>query len=163
MSNEHVQESLFGEDGPPGAQEGVIWGFADHRFLPNFHPSPIEFEGVVFPTVEHAFQAAKTLDRSQRLAIAALPTPGKAKRAGRKLDLRGDWEAVKVDCMRHLLRLKFRPGSALAAKLVATHPARIFEANSWGDTFWGVDHRTGRGRNHLGILLEEIRSELMGS
>lgn len=161
MSHQPTQASLFGGESSRPAPEGAIWGFGEHGFLSNFYPSPVVFEGMEFPTVEHAFQAAKTLDRNERARIATLPTPGRAKRAGRKLALRQDWEGVKVAVMRQLLVEKFRPGSRLAAELVATHPAPIFEANHWNDRFWGVDEVTGAGRNQLGLLLEEIRARLL--
>mgnify|MGYP003560200375 CR=1 FL=1 len=66
-----------------------------YAFLSNFYHSPIIYEGLEYPTVEHAFQAAKTLKMSERESIAALPTPGAAKRAGRQVSLRKDWEEVK--------------------------------------------------------------------
>ena len=69
----------------------------EYAFLSNFAASEIEFEGIVFPTVEHAFQAAKTLNITKRKEIAALPTPGQAKRAGRSVELRPDWEDIKID------------------------------------------------------------------
>ena len=66
----------------------------EFEFLSNFFPSPIRFEGMVYPTVEHAFQAAKTMDMAKRKMIAGLPSPGQAKREGRKVTLRPDWEEV---------------------------------------------------------------------
>lgn len=134
-----------------------------HAFLSNFHPSPIEFEGIEFPTVEHAFQAAKSSDPEIRREIAALPTPGKAKRAGRKVkDFdRVSWEAKKVEVMRQLVRLKFEIPE-LRELLVATGDEQIQEGNSWNDTFWGVSLKTGKGQNHLGRIIEEIRAEING-
>jgi predicted NAD-dependent protein-ADP-ribosyltransferase YbiA (DUF1768 family) len=70
-----------------------------HRFLSNFYkpPEPIEWEGVLYPTTEHAFQAAKTLDRVKRKEIAEASSPGMAKRLGRALrPIRPDWEQVKA-------------------------------------------------------------------
>src|SRR6476620_11263121 len=69
----------------------------DYRFLSNFWPAVIEFEGLTYPTVEHAYQSAKTLDLDERKRIAALPTPADAKAAGRALKLRDDWERAKFD------------------------------------------------------------------
>jgi hypothetical protein len=34
----------------------------EYRFLSNFYPAEVSFEGLVFPTVEHAYVAAKTTD-----------------------------------------------------------------------------------------------------
>jgi len=132
----------------------------EYEFLSNFYESEIEYEGVLFPTVEHAFQGAKTLDIEERRDMAKVPTPGSAKRRGRKVKLRSDWEQIKVGLMRELLRLKFGDGD-LAGRLLGTGTAELIEGNTWNDTFWGVCR--GRGRNMLGQLLMEIRAELQDS
>lgn len=129
----------------------------EYGFLSNFYPSPIEYKGIKYPTVEHMFQALKSLNPVERMAIAAAATPGQAKRMGRRVSLRGDWEAVKVDVMRTALQLKFSDPT-LKAKLIATGDAELIEGNTWNDTFWGVCR--GTGRNMLGTLLMELRSNL---
>ena len=125
----------------------------EFRFLSNFWPSPIEYEGIWYPSVEHAYQAAKTLKVSDRKRIAKLITPGKAKRAGKELDLRPDWEEIKLDVMRELLQKKFAYRD-LMFRLKKTE-GELIEGNTWGDTFWGICN--GKGENHLGKLLMEIR------
>jgi ribA/ribD-fused uncharacterized protein len=132
----------------------------DHGWLSNFWPSPIELDGATYPTVEHAFQAAKTLDLEAREPIRQTTSPGQAKRLGRKVLLRPDWEQVKVEIMRGLLRKKFADPS-LAALLRATGDRELIEGNTWNDRFWGVCR--GAGKNWLGRLLMEIRSELSNS
>jgi len=116
---------------------------------------------VRYPTVEHAYQAAKTLDQKARERIRLLPTAGKAKAAGKRLKIRPDWEAIKVDVMRGLLRQKFRPDTFLARVLLETGERELIEVNTWGDRFWGECPR-GVGENQLGKLLMEIRGELRG-
>lgn len=128
-----------------------------YAFLSNFFPSNIIVCGVAYPTVEHAFQAHKTLSQKERKAIATLPTPGRAKRAGRALELRSDWDEVKIPVMKTLLEKKFE-NPVLAERLLATGNATIMESNHWGDIFWGVSG--GTGLNHLGKLLMEIRDDL---
>lgn len=132
----------------------------EHAFLSNFAPSPILMDGIEFATVEHAFQAMKTLDAAMRKSIAVAPTPGKAKRMGRKVALRHDWEQVKIDVMRDCLRLKFAD-SQLMQMLINTASAALIEGNTWGDTFWGCVNVGGqwRGQNNLGKLLMEIRHD----
>ena len=127
------------------------------RFLSNFYPSIIEFEGQRYPTVEHAFQAAKTSDPKLRKRIREAGTPGTAKALGRKVPLRQDWERVKLDVMLGFLRKKFGH-SMLRDLLLGTGTAKLVEGNTWNDTFWGVVD--GRGRNHLGRLLMQVRDEL---
>ncbi len=133
----------------------------EHAFLSNFHPSPITFEGIVFPTVEHAFQAAKSNDPATRRIIASKETPGKAKRAGGRRGIVHDfdfdaWEVKKIEIMTHLCCLKFLD-PALRAALKATGDQELQEGNNWNDTFWGVSLKTGKGRNELGKILMRIR------
>jgi ribA/ribD-fused uncharacterized protein len=130
----------------------------DHDFLSNFHPSPIEVDGILYPTVEHAFQAAKTDDADEKRAVAEAATPGSAKRKGKKVQLRSDWEQVKVGIMEDFVRLKFTTHADLREQLLATGEAELVEGNNWNDTFWGVCR--GKGRNELGKVLMKVRSEL---
>lgn len=135
----------------------------EYGFLSNFYelPEPIEYEGIKYHTVEAAFQAAKTLDEEQRYLMSQLP-PGKAKRAGRKLKLRDDWDQVKKDVMYELLKLKFTIPS-LKAQLLAIDHLTLMEGNTWGDKYWGcVRDLNGNwtGQNWLGRLLMKVRQEL---
>ena len=86
-------------------------------FLSNFYPSPILVGGDLYPTVEHAFQALKTLDKEERKEIRLASTPGRAKRLGRKCTLRSDWETHKVSIMDRLIFRKFASSSELEEKL----------------------------------------------
>lgn len=133
-----------------------------HAFLSNFHPAPMRIDGIDFPTVEHAFQAAKTADRETKKKIAEKDTPGKAKRAGGRRgiikDFDPDWEAKKVQIMEDLCRRKFE-NPELRAQLDATKGHELQEGNTWNDTFWGVSLKTGKGRNELGKILMKIRDE----
>jgi N-glycosidase YbiA len=129
-----------------------------YSFLSNFHYQPVHYDGITYPTSEHAFQAAKSLDSRERARIADCATPGIAKRAGRMLALRPDWEAVKLQIMEEIVRIKFENPN-LASLLKATDNEELVEGNTWNDTFWGVCK--GRGSNHLGKILMRIRSDLI--
>jgi ribA/ribD-fused uncharacterized protein len=113
---------------------------------------------LVYPTVEHAFQAAKTLDPTGREMIRRATSPKQAKALGYKVKLRPDWESVKLNVMEQCLREKFKPGTQLSQELLATGSRELVEGNTWNDTFWGVCR--GQGKNHLGRLLMKIRKEL---
>jgi len=129
------------------------------EYLSNFSRSDLVYEGVSYPTVEHAYQAQKTLSQIERIRIAGLETPGKAKKAGRDVDLREDWEDVKFQVMVDLLRLKFRIPLYREA-LMSTEDSEIIEdASGWNDTVWGVG-RAGSGQNLLGKALMKIREEI---
>ena len=129
-----------------------------YSFLSNFHPSPVRIGAFTAPTVEHAYQALKTLSEEEVKWVLEAETPAGAKRRGRRVTLRPDWQAVQLAGMEQALRLKFAPGSELAGMLLATGDAELIEGNYWNDRFWGVCR--GEGLNHLGRLLMKIRREL---
>ncbi len=128
-----------------------------YRFLSNFWDVNVRFESETYPSSEHAFQAAKTLDRAWRNRIRNCETAGKAKRMGRKCPLRPNWDNIRLDVMRIILREKFSH-PILEAQLLMTGDRELIEGNSWGDTFWGVCK--GVGENWLGKLLMELRAEI---
>lgn len=127
------------------------------RFLSNFWPSVVQLDGVKFSSVEHAYQAAKTFDDEMRQKIKNAKTANIAKKLGQKVELRKDWESVKLDVMEKLLREKFAIPE-LKQLLLDTGDAELVEGNWWGDRFYGVCD--GKGLNHLGRLLMLIRSDL---
>ena len=129
-----------------------------YRFLSNFYKSQVEFEGALYSSVEHAYQAAKTLNLKERETIRNAFSPAEAKKLGKEVTLRDDWETVKLQIMRSLLEKKFASGTLLATRLAFTRNAHIVEENRWGDTFWGTCD--GVGQNHLGRILMEIRDKL---
>ena len=130
----------------------------EYRFLSNFFPAVVTLDGETYPSVEHAYQAAKTTSPIAREAIRTCPKPGQAKRNGRMVQLRPDWEEIKLDVMRDLLWQKFQHYD-LREQLLATGDRRLIEGNHWNDTFWGVCR--GVGQNWLGVLLMEIREEML--
>jgi ribA/ribD-fused uncharacterized protein len=129
-----------------------------YRFLSNFSPAQVEFEGLTYPSVEHAYQSAKTTELEIRKHFAdSQISAGFAKKMGKCIELRPDWNEVKDSVMETLLRKKFNPPN-LRTMLLSTGSESLVEGNTWGDTYWGVCR--GVGQNKLGILLEKIREEL---
>lgn len=126
-------------------------------FLSNFSPSPFRIDYVLFPTMEHYFQANKADNQNDYLHIAYAPIPGEAKRLGRKIQLRPDWEKIKDNVMLTGLRKKFADPE-LRNLLLATGDEELIEGNYWGDTYWGVCN--GVGQNKLGKLLMQVREEI---
>lgn len=131
-----------------------------YRFLSNFYPCKVKYQGIYYPTVEHGFQACKSLLKKDRLRIGKLPTAAAAKQAGRKLKLRKDWETYKEVIMYNFLKQKFKweKNPILAGKLKDTGDAKLIEGNWWGDIYWGVCD--GKGQNRLGVLLMKVRDGL---
>lgn len=134
----------------------------EHMFLSNFSKAAIEYEDMLFPTVEHAYQAAKTLDREQRSMIAKTDSPVKAKYYGYKVDLRSDWNTIRFGIMRKLIAKKFPYGSSLANRLLDTGDTFLVEYNLWHDNEWGICTcgKCMGGSNNLGKLLMQQREEL---
>ena len=143
------------------ARDTVIGPFDGvYRWLSNFYFAPAAYGFIVYPTSEHAYQAAKSFDNEVRVAIALLKTPGEAKRAGRKVVMRPDWEFAKIAVMYEIVKDKFLRNPELAKKLLKTGDSILMEINDWGDQFWGVSG--GRGQNQLGIVLMRVRKEIRG-
>ncbi len=136
--------------------ETAITWFEDppYEFLSNFYAVTVRLDGVEHRSVEHAYQAAKTLDLLEREHVRSAPTPAVAKERGRQVTIRPGWDELKVAVMRDLLAQKFSD-PVLRKRLAATAPLDLIEGNTWGDRFWGVYE--GEGENWLGRLLMEIR------
>lgn len=130
-----------------------------YEFLSNFYCVPITYNGLTYQNSEAAFQAQKVLDDEEKLPFTTA-SARQAKSLGRMVNLRRDWEFVKVNLMLEITRAKFRLNPDLAEKLLATGNAMLIEGNSWNDTFWGVDSKNGKGENYLGKILMCVRSEL---
>jgi ribA/ribD-fused uncharacterized protein len=131
----------------------------EYRFLSNFWPAPIEFAGIDWPSVEHAYQAMKSTNRAERVGISRLDSPGAAKRAGRKVKFKkADWEKEKFSTMDALVQLKFKIPE-LAQMLKETGDAELVEGNTWSDRYWGQSP-IGTGENNLGKILMAIRDRL---
>ena len=137
-----------------------------YYFLSNFYESPLPTEGgeVIYPTVEHYFQAQKTYDLKARERIRLAQTPGEAKRIGRHVKLRPDWNNIKDSVMHYGLIKKFNNNPDLREKLLNTGDARLEEGNNWHDNTWGNCYcpkcENIVGENRLGKLLMEIREDL---
>jgi ribA/ribD-fused uncharacterized protein len=135
----------------------IISFTGEWEFLSNYAPSPIVYQGRLYATVEHAYQAAKVRDPVTHELVRAAETPDVAKALGRAHIDRIDWEDAKLDVMYELVALKFqRPDQR--GLLLTTGTASLVEGNTWGDTYWG--RHAGVGRNHLGEILMRIRAEL---
>ena len=78
------------------------------------------------------------------------------------VNLRPDWEDVKVQVMEDIVRAKFTQNPYLGDWLFNTGDSELIEGNNWGDTTWGVDIKTKKGKNLLGKILMKIRDELKG-
>lgn len=147
--------------------DDAILGFrGPHFFLSNFyplsHPLVEVFQGatITYPTLEHAYQAAKSTQVQVRLALAGQITAGHAKRHGRAIKARTNWDRIKDEVMLSWLRQKFADPH-LGELLRTTGDATLVEVNHHGDRYWGTDVFL-EGENRLGELLMQVREELGG-
>lgn len=132
----------------------------EYRWLSNYHVCDIYYDGIIYQSTEHAYQAAKTLDKTKRLEFLKLTCSG-AKRRGNKLKLRSDWEEIKLKVMYDVNYYKYTRHAELGQKLIDTGDIELIEWNSWNDIFWGKSIETGEGSNNLGIILMKIRKEIL--
>lgn len=128
-----------------------------YDFLSNFYMATVRFDGKLYPSVEHAYQASKTLDNISREIIRKAKTPSDAKKLGQGLEIRTDWHDVRLDIMRSLIREKFE-NPFLRPLLLSTGDAALILNNKWNDKFWGICR--GTGENWLGKILMEERNRI---
>ncbi len=144
--------------------EKIFYFMGEHRFLSNFYLVWVWFDGKLYPSLEHAFQAAKTLDEVRREKIRLMKKAGEAKAEGLLIrkdgTLREGWDAgLQLETMELLLKQKFSDEHPeLRDLLLGTGEALLVEGNTWEDTFFGVYN--GVGENHLGKLLMKRRNEI---
>jgi ribA/ribD-fused uncharacterized protein len=152
-NNNHIIESFSGP----------------YRWLSNFWPVKINYDGIIYPSVEHAYQAAKTTNKKLREEIAQLPSPSEAKKYWDTHPLKSktpNWKNLKISIMATLIKEKFSISNEimLVRLLVETAEKRIIEGNNWGDDFWGKVKKDGqkwRGKNHLGSILTSRRTSFL--
>lgn len=130
----------------------------EFKFLSNFYTVDIEYEGKLYKSSEHAYQAAKTFNDYERDLFCSNITAGEAKKLGRKISIRPDWDDVKTLVMYDILKIKFS-NPKLKNMLLMTNGFYLEEGNYWNDIFWGVCN--GIGENNLGKILMKIRDELL--
>lgn len=139
-------------------EKASIAAFRDEfDFLSNFYPVKIRYNGVTFHNAEAAFQAQKDPARSKEFAILA---PAEAKRLGRRVNLRSNWEDIKVVEMIGILQAKFQQNPEFLKKLLDTGDKVLIEGNTWHDNYWGSCHCAkckNQGQNMLGRSLMQLR------
>ena len=147
-----------------------------YDFLSNFYMKSILWDSILYPSAEHAYQATKTTDIGMRYWFSSDPgayhsddgvrlpvlTAGQAKRKGRELPLRFNWEEFKVPSMLTILMIKFSD-PLMGKLLLLTKEEELIEGNTWHDNFWGecncIKCADKKKHNNLGILLMEVRKQ----
>lgn len=134
----------------------MIDKFADeYEFLSNMYQIPVTYLDVTYNNSESAYQAQKNpAERNKFVGITGYT----AKKLGRKIIMKPDWDTIKLSIMRDIVTAKFSQNPELKEKLLATGNAVLIEGNHWHDTFWGICN--GVGSNHLGKILMQARKDL---
>lgn len=143
---------------PPFPIETISEFLNNNHFLSNFYPC-------LGSSTEHLYQAAKTDDPMQKKFVMAQPSAALAKKVGRTVTIKENWEKEKLQVMLDIVRQKFNSSVDLRTKLLNTGDALLIEGNYWHDTFWGQCHcskHNWEGENHLGEILMQVRAELGG-
>jgi len=160
MENETVVRIAGVDDAV--SQTAIVRFRKTYGFLSNMAACQVAYDGAIYNSVEHAYQAASTLDETSRAKIQRSQNPVWGKRMGKGVTKRNDWTDIKVSVMLELLRQKFAQ-EKFRAKLLATNDQFIVEGNQHGDNFWGLCPNADgvfEGRNQLGKLLMQVREEL---
>lgn len=124
----------------------------------NFYLREVKYKDKIYKTKEHAFQCQKATNCRDFEYVFNAPTPLKAKRRSRAINLRDNWNHVKVSIMKEIVLEFFKQHNDLRDILMSTDDAELIEGNDWGDVFWGVCNE--EGENHLGKILMEVRDML---
>jgi len=143
----------------------------EYRWLSNFYPAVVTYQGVEYPSVEHAYMSAKSNDILHPHGLSRKEIPwkefckdpsnsaGTIKKQSRKITLVENWDKIKLQVMEECLRSKFSQ-DPFKTMLLETGDQHLQEGNWWSDVYWGVNLKTNKGENHLGKLLMKIRFEL---
>jgi len=133
----------------------------EHEFLSNFAIVDVEYKGIVYPSVEHAFQSAKCNGKDWKIKCQDRGIkPGKIKSLAKHVKVVENWGNLRLEVMRDCVKAKFQQ-EPFKQKLIDTGHEHIQEGNHWYDSFWGVRTDTNKGQNHLGRIIMDVRDELL--
>ena len=131
--------------------------FNEYRFLSNYELGNVLYEGIIYPSSENAYQAAKSIDPKIGERFINVGT-NDAKKMAKSITVREDWDEIKYDVMYNIVLDKFTRNSELGDKLIETSDKYLEETNHWKDTTWGVCD--GVGKNWLGKILMDVRNTI---
>jgi ribA/ribD-fused uncharacterized protein len=135
-------------------------------FLSNFYPCQVWYDGYLYTTSEQLFQSQKAVTASDLQSIQQCPSPSDAKRQGKQILVREDWDDIRTNVMYNVLLCKFTQNPSLLKELLNTGEQVLVEGNTWHDNYWGECYCNKcldiGGNNNLGKELMRARSALYG-
>ena len=139
-------------------------------YLSNFYPISYTLEShddILYKSVEHGFQSEKAINIEDRNRIIEQKTPGLAKRLGKNIKCKPQWDEIKLEIMKKHVLAKFQQNDYIKKKLISTNNIILIEGNTWHDNFWGkcscVKCISCEKNNNLGKILMEVRDILSKS
>ncbi len=125
----------------------------------NFSSFQVEYGGQLWPTSEHAYQAARfklsAPDIYQEILEARSAHDAQRIAAENITKSDPEWENIKISVMKNILISKVKQHPYVLKKLLESGDRVIIE-DSWRDSEWGWGENKD-GRNLLGNLWMEIR------
>ena len=148
----------------------------DNKWLSTFNvANPFKYNGMEYPTVEHAFHAQKVADEdpmveTYRIALSTnvddVLKPNEAKKFGGKTSfkendftLRDDWNSVRLKIMEEIEREYYMANKELIEKLIETEEKLLIHKGFGIDDYWGVKGDDDKGENNHGKILMKLREE----
>ncbi|MAG26482.1 Swarming motility protein ybiA [Candidatus Pacearchaeota archaeon] len=122
----------------------------------NFYPASFTLDEKLWPTTEHYFMAQKTLNPEKVEKIRRADGPREARRLGRIVELRPNWDNIKYNIMVKALHAKFTQNEHICEILLSTGDRSIHE--NCKDPWWGGGPNFPGGRDLLGKALIEVRT-----
>lgn len=138
--------------------------FSKGSMLSNFYMCEVVYNGLLYKNSEAAFQAQKTLNNNIRIEFSKISSPSEAKKLGRTVQLRKDWEEVKYNEMCKIVAAKVSRNPRVKAVLMRTKGTIIEDTTGWHDNIWGACYcdkcRSKQHLNLLGKALTNLRESI---
>lgn len=132
-------------------------------YFSGFSAHAVEVDGVVYPTLEHAYHCVRYRDPAIVEEIRATRSPEMSWEISQKHKAARDQltDEQKIELMTKLTRAKIMQHASVREALVQTGDARIVKriiAGPPGDGFWDI--ADGQGRNEWGKIWMQLRNDI---
>ncbi len=138
----------------------LFYGHKNGRYkcFSNWYSCSFTYQGYTWSNSEQALMYFKSFDKEYQKKIKKANNPAVAKKLGRQVKLRPDWDQVKLSLMIEILYAKFSQNADLKEILLNTNGVKIHE--DCNDPWWGGGPNYPGGRDYLGRALMSVRKIL---